>query len=353
MKKIITLFLAGLTTIVLTSCNFNKSNNAEKTIKETQVNIINKIQQNIFAQKNIEYSLNLSTKVITPMWSWELYFLSTGENLGYTWLLNVKWNIKINDINSSSSLQANFSTAIINTLKKFYLNIHQLEINSNDPNIISLTRTIKILENKWLYTDIDQNYQVNQVIKNINIKNLLQKYSLLKVDKIIWDKNYKVELNKKNILNIITEINKQINSNNINYNTGDFLKNFDLTWDLKIQNDKLHFEFSGFIKSDENTIPFQLSYLKNKFKLSLPTIIADFDINWEDFDWYILINSLNIQIPVKGSISPTKFALYIKYDSQPTEILLQLEYKIKKTINKLNFSIPQDSINIKTLLNQF
>jgi hypothetical protein len=96
-------------------------------------------------------------------------------------------------------------------LKKIYFNLHKLEINIPDPTVQAYASMAKMLENKWFYTQNTQG-QVNEAVKNVDFKEIFKKYALFKVEKVIEDRNYQVELNKENLAKIIVEVNKQVDS---------------------------------------------------------------------------------------------------------------------------------------------
>ena len=349
MKKILTVWFASLT-LVLASCGLNK-NNPEEIIKQTQINIINKIQQNVFAQKNVEFNSTLSAKASTPLGSGNWNFVFTGKTSEYTGLVNLAWKINFDVQWQSGSAQ--ISATIITTLKKIYFSLHNLEINIPDPTVQAYASMAKMLENKWFYTQNTQG-QVNEAVKNVDFKEIFKKYALFKVKKVIKDRNYQVELNKENLAKIIIEANKQIDPNF----TGKYediekqLKDFNVEWNLKIQPDNLHFEFSGNIENYEDKTPIQLTYLENKFKLVLPTVEFNFDVNQENFNGYIFISQANVQIPAKWKIAPTEFNISLNYNQQPIEASLNFDYKIKK-LEKVIIPIPENAIDFQKIMETF
>jgi hypothetical protein len=52
------------------------------------------------------------------------------------------------------------------------------------------------------------------------------------------------------------------------------------------------------LEQAEQKTPIQIEYLPTKFKLDLPTILVQTNINNENYQGYILLKQQNLQLPI-------------------------------------------------------
>ncbi len=346
MKKYL-LFWFIWVSIILWGCGSKQ--NPEEIIKKTQVNIINQVQNTVFAKKKWEFDANLKVDVSTPIAKWNANLIFTWLTDNYTWLINLLWSWNASYQWLSGSV--NFYLTFITTLNKVYFKLNSLKANLPDPTLNAYLAMVKLIENKWFF--LPNKYQ-SANLKYVNFKDEFKKYSLFKVEKVLKDNTFKVEFNKESYAKIIYDVNKQLYSG-LDISVND-IKNqltwFDIEGILSIKSDYLYFEFSWYVENYNQKIPVKLVYLKNKFRLDLPTIDLNLNKNGDSFKWYLLVKTTNVKLDVNWKLNDKEFELSLSYDQNPILAKVYFVYKLYPKVN-IKIQLPKNSIPFESVLNNF
>jgi len=330
--------------LILAGCGSKE--NPEEVIKQTQANLIDHMQDIVFAKKKGEFESKLKVNFSSPIANGKLWLIATGLMNNYTWLINVLWSGDFFYQGLSGS--ANVWLSFITTLDKIYFKLNHISANLPDPKLNAYLAMIKMAENKWFFTK--NTYQTAN-LKTPDFRKELKKYPLFKAEKVIEKYKYQVELDKDNLAKIILDVNKQLNSW-ANLSLEDVKKQltwFNVEWLLSIEQDKLHFSFSWYLENITQKVPVKLVYLNNKFRLDLPTLDLNLDKSDDNFNGYLLLKTVGVKLDVSGKLNSEEFDVNLKYNQQPIDALVDFYYKVKEK-NNIKIVLPKNAIPFEEVL---
>lgn len=363
MKKTL---LIGLSVgmLLLSGCWMKKALNPEEVLKETQANVVGKLFSTVFGPGKKE---EIGTLTAWLDVNWDKIDVK----------LDIKWLADLIDENKSAAnisgvvnlntkevtWKVNVNLEIITTLERLFFRLNSIDVNIPNPSLQAQVSMLKVFLGKWFYLDISKKIHTSnkagkeELLDKMSlnkvgmkeIEKLLKENSLLKVTKVVWKRKYNVKLNHENIAKIIAELS--------NF-TWDYekikqqLTGFDIDAVINIETDNLHFTLSGYLISEIWKEPFQLVYLKDKFKLELPDFKIDLDLKDSNYKGYVLAwkDMIQIKIPVEWKLSKNEFSFKLSMSQQMNQqslnFFLNIDYKAKE-IETVEIKIPENAMNIE------
>ncbi len=395
MKKI---FAIVLLTLMLASCGFKKENKTAQITTETKKVTVKtpedalKTTQKAFIEKidklanykeswvsNGKINLNFSNKEVKADWNIDYNVEFDQKAKAFSWKFGLKFNI--DGEAQWQKVKANWDLMIkLASLKnKFFAQLAKFELNidSKDESAKAQVEGIKQMVvnqiGKWYFTEIPEQQEVNIDTKQFftnkdKVVKILEKYTVFKSVKENENKDfydYDIKLNEDNIVKIIEEINKTVDSKDKKELTKEDIEKIkkdiaesDIKWNIKILKKDLRY-FSLTLSSQKNQNVFKLDNLENDFNFSIndeaTKAIVDFKGKKTDnkIEWKLEISEAwekkaiwDIMVERNGD----NFAFEWKFkDVKNSENVFNIE--INDTTNEQNVKIkePAWAIDIKEL----
>ena len=356
MKKIVLWTLVILTPF-LASCGLSKEK-PQEVLKQTQVNFANSFNNTLFNTKQWTYNMSIKANVTSPMWNWN-------ADIKLKWEWNEKkenkWNANISvnyDFNwQKGDIKADLDYIIAKS--KYFYKLNSFISNSQDPRLAALAAYSKNIEWKWLYTPRPDN-GYNDDYKKINFVDKLKKYSLFKVNKVLWARKYEVSLDKDNIAQMVYEINQDFKQ--WTWLTVDKVKSdmtwFDISWVIEIKEDKKHFVFSWNVLNDWKKDKIVFKNLSDKFYFEVNTdnqgkIVLDVNKDGDKFKWTFTItqNGQSYVLNISWQLTKKQFDLNISTSINWINANIQTSTSVEEK-KDVKIKIPQDAVSLQQLQQQ-